>query len=229
MSGRLDRIFFPNAADSGHSPAERTHDDRRGTRDSCDVLNRRPACRSFRPSLADRPAARESGMTKRSGSKPPVAIHQCLVEQYAIRPRGLPFTGHGLLFSGGEEVGPVPRLALARERSGHVLLLFCDARWNSLGASGSYRTLRDAKRLAERFYPGISRAWIPTRYTKSQARRYIERTGANQRCAVCRKPWFDVEQIVEIKRRKLVICGGCIRELYALVSDPGATPRGDVR
>src|SRR5262249_4043551 len=79
-------------------------------------------------------------------------------------------------------------------------------------------SVRDAKREAERIYPGISRLWVRTGYTKRQARKYRDRIGPNLRCSVCRKKWYQVAQM--ITARKLVICDGCIRRLNALVSSP---------
>lgn len=67
------------------------------------------------------------------------------------------FIGHGLQFRGDREIGPVPRLALGRDRNGEVYLFHCDTRWNVKGAGGGYLTLRAAKQRAERFYPGISK------------------------------------------------------------------------
>ena len=152
------------------------------------------------------------------GRKPPVCLHCCRVEQFAIRDRLMRFTGHRLLFSGDKEVGPVPRLALGRDRQHGVMLFHCDTRWNVVGAEGFYPDLRSAKARAERFYQGISKAWVRTGYTKAQANRYLQRLGHNKRCSICSKPWFDIEALVEVKKRKLAFCDACIRELYELIS-----------
>jgi ClpX C4-type zinc finger len=159
-----------------------------------------------------------ASMKPRKKSKPPVALEGCRVEQYAVRHRAMKFAGHGLLFRGDKEVGPVPRLALGRDRSNKVVLLHCDARWNVVGASGDYPNLRAAKKRAERFYPGISKAWVRTGYSRTDANRYWSGIGASQRCSVCARQWYDVERIVEIRKAKLSICDACIRELHAIVS-----------
>jgi hypothetical protein len=150
----------------------------------------------------------------RAKLKPPIVIDGCRVEHYAIRDRSMKYAGSGL-FSGGKEVGPVPRLAICRDRNG-LCLLHCDSRWRSLGAAGGYSGVREAKQRAERIYPGISRAWNRTGYTKRQATNYLDRTGGNLRCSVCRKKWYQVEQVVTVRR--LAICDGCIRELGDLLS-----------
>jgi hypothetical protein len=162
----------------------------------------------------------------RSNSKPPVVLVGCRVEQYAVRPRSVRFAGHGQLFRGGRELGPVPKLALGRSREGEVLLLLCNAQWTVEFASGGYSTLRAAKQRTERLYPGISKVWVRTGYTKRQARRALERSGANQRCSICSKLWFEVEKMVEIRKAKLTICGTCVRELHALVSADNNHPSG---
>jgi hypothetical protein len=142
----------------------------------------------------------------------------CRVEQYAVRPRRLTFTGHGLLFRDGKEVGPVPRLALGRLQDGEVILFHCDKRWNVKGASHGCPTVRAAKQRAERFYPGISAAWRRTGYTRSQARRVRERSGYDRKCSLCLKRWFDVHQIIEIKKRNVALCDECIRKLHDMLS-----------
>jgi hypothetical protein len=75
-------------------------------------------------------------IARRTQVKPPVVLEGCRIEPFAIRDRSMRFQGHGLLFRGTTEVGPVPRLALGRDRDNAVYLLHCDARWNVLGSSG---------------------------------------------------------------------------------------------
>jgi len=158
-------------------------------------------------------AAGQMKSKARTTRKPPIQILQARVDQYAIRDRSFKFRGHRLLFSDDKEVGPVPRLALAHGGRGDILLVHCDRRWNVIGFSG-HPTMREAKADAERFYPGISKAWKRTGYTRTQARRALARL-PNPRCAICRKFWHEVQEIVEVKKARLVLCDVCIRELYA--------------
>jgi hypothetical protein len=130
------------------------------------------------------------------------------------------YSGHSWLFRDGKEVGPVPRLAICRSDDNKLSLFHCDSRWRSLGVAGGYSDVREAKRRAERIYPGISRAWVRTGYTKRHTREYLERTGGNLKCFVCRKKWYQVAQIVSTKR--LAICDECIRELNDFISAPEA-------
>lgn len=154
----------------------------------------------------------------RTKSKPPILLQDCRIEQFALL-GSIRFTGHGLLFHDGKEVGPVPRLALGRDLNNDILLLHCDARWRVLGLS-VYPNIRAAKKRADRFYPGISRLWRRTGYTRAQAHRQRKRSGADRRCAICEKPWWRVDAIVEIQKRQLAFCVDCIRELNALAEGP---------
>ena len=153
----------------------------------------------------------------RAKSKPPVVVEEFRIEQYAIRDRSMKFAGHGLLFRDDKEVGPVPRLAIGRDRNNEVVLLHCNARWKVVGLS-VHANLRDAKRRAERFYAGISKAWVRTGYTKAQAARLLDRAGANTKCSLCSRMWFEAEKIVEFTKQKFTICDLCIRELHETIS-----------
>ncbi len=144
------------------------------------------------------------------------AHNQYEAQNYAIRDRSIKQSGHGWLFRGGKQVGPVPRLAICRGRDNELGLFHCDSRWRSLGVGWGYSGVREAKQRAERIYPGISRAWIRTGYTKRQATRYLDRTGGNLKCSLCLKKWYQVEQMVTVRR--LAICDGCIRNLAELIS-----------
>jgi hypothetical protein len=167
---------------------------------------------------------RQRGVALPSKVRPPVVLEGCRIEQFAVRDRSMKFVGQGLLFRGHKDVGPVPRLALGRDRSNDVMLLHCDARWNVVGTSGAYPNLRAAKDRAGRFYRGISKAWIRTGYTKAQANRHLNRIGANKRCSLCLRRSYDVEALVEYQKRGFAICDVCIRELHEFVSSVADGP-----
>src|SRR5262252_9120273 len=137
--------------------------------------------------------------------RPPIVIGGCRIEQYAIRPRSIRFTGDRIMFRNGREVRSMPRLALGRDRRGQLYVVHCDGRWRSRFCAGGYDTVREAKAHAERRYPGISRHWRRTGYTARQAHRLL---WGGRRCTLCRKWWFDVEKMVEFPRRKVTICDG---------------------
>ena len=154
--------------------------------------------------------------------KPPIVLEGSRIEQFAVRDRSMKFEGHGLLFRDDKEVGPVPRLALGRDSDNTVRLLHCDARWNVVASIGGYENLRAAKERAERFYPGISKAWVRTGYTKAQAKRVLDRISGPKKCSLCSTSPHDVHSIVVIpKLKKFAICDVCIRELHELISSDG--------
>jgi ClpX C4-type zinc finger len=150
--------------------------------------------------------------------KPPIVLDGCRIEQFAVLDRSMTFEGHGLLFRGDKMVGPVPRLALGRDPDNTVRLLHCDARWNVVGSSGGYEDVRTAKGRAERFYRGLSKAWVRTGYTKAQANRQMDRISGPKKCSLCSRSAHDVQSLVDIKKRKFAICDVCVRELHELIT-----------
>jgi hypothetical protein len=155
----------------------------------------------------------------RAAQKPPIVLHGCRVEQYAIRDRSMPFRGYGRLFVDGKEIGPLPRLAIGRSLSKGIkgLLLFhCDARWGAVAGIGPFSSLRETKQEAERFYAGIRSAWKRTGYSSTQVERQLTRMGPT--CSMCSRIWLDIEKMVEVKKGSIHLCDICIRKLYECVS-----------
>lgn len=150
--------------------------------------------------------------------KPPPALAGCKVEQYAIRTRTIKYSGHSGLFVDGNELGPVPRLAICRDKDG-INLFHCDARWKVLGCSGNWANIKEAKQRAERAYPGISKVWAKTGFTSAQAKRYLEQTGHNRKCSFCGKFWHEVAAIVTARDKHVAICDRCARQVNELMTD----------
>jgi hypothetical protein len=118
------------------------------------------------------------------------------------------------LFVNGQEVGPVPHLAicesLAAKEEG-ALLLHCSRNWSVLGIAG-YESLREARMKASRVYPGVDRLWIRARASKRQATNYLnEIVWQGKRCAFCGKRPYEVAQW--FAGRGADICDGCVRVL----------------
>jgi hypothetical protein len=59
---------------------------------------------------------------------------------------------------------------------------------------------------------------VLTGYTKAQADRYLNRIRGPKKCSLCSRSPYDVQSIVEVKKRTFAICDVCIRELYELIS-----------
>ena len=153
---------------------------------------------------------------RRQPRRPPPAIVQRHVLEYALLPRSLPFTGTSIHLKHGDEpftpLGRVPRLALSRDAAG-VWLEFCDARWRHV-AGQTYPTVSAAKQGAERTYPGSRRLWLKTGYSAAEFRRHVERTWAPYRCLFCLKTpleWGVDVSLVKVNRGR--ICSSCVREI----------------
>ncbi len=102
--------------------------------------------------------------------KPPPALDSAHVLEYAVVDGSM--TYRPTLYVDGLEVGPVPYLAICRNLSDDLLLLFhCDETWAVLGAAGG-DTIEETKRQAEATYRGISAHWEPSGFTFDEAKRY---------------------------------------------------------
>jgi hypothetical protein len=145
---------------------------------------------------------------RRSPIKPPPVLAGCRVTEYAVRDRSAKYSGRSNLFVEGKELGPVPRLAIVRDHQGKYLLLHCGRSWNVLGIAGG-RNLRRARLAAERTYPGISKRWVRTGVSKSQAEAYLKQVWKGQECSFCGRRPDQVEQMVEGQGSR--ICDFCIR------------------
>jgi hypothetical protein len=91
---------------------------------------------------------------------PPPIIDSARVLAYAHVEAGVEYTERIHLIVGGERLGRVPCLAICRNYSipDHILLLFCDSDWNSLGCI-AFKSVEEAKIRAERGYAGVTTKW----------------------------------------------------------------------
>lgn len=148
--------------------------------------------------------------------KPPPALDQCRVLQYAILDASAAYSGHSNLFSDGKEVGPVPRLAICQEKTGRpeVLLLHCDGDWESLGAT-AYATVSEARERAEKIYPGVNKLWIDSDFSEQDAAKYLDDLWSSHRCSFCGRDPRQFEKVVE--KNNVRICEFCVRDAYDLM------------
>ena len=148
---------------------------------------------------------------------PPPALANARVLEYAVLGHSVSYSGHSSLFVDGKELGPVPCLAICETfNETGVLLLYCDRDWTVLGVAG-YASLREAKKHAERTYPGVSAHWAETHVTEAEAKRYLEGRPENLRCSFCGKGPDEVNQLIE--KRGLGICDSCIVELHQMLRE----------
>jgi hypothetical protein len=153
-------------------------------------------------------------MRNKHNAPPPVLV-SCRVVQYVIRDKTVRFKGPTNLYVGGKEVRGVPRLAIVRDDKKHeVLLLHCSRAWGIVGMQAR-RTIREAKRIAERAYPGISKKWVRTGITRGQATAFLKRLWKGQECSFCGRWPLDVQQMVA--GRKARICNVCIEQFTVLM------------
>ena len=81
--------------------------------------------------------------------------------------------------------------------------------WNVRGVA-TYNRLSELKRSIERVYPGISRKWRRTGFSKQRTEAYRRKTWKGLDCSFCCRLPDEFEQMVE--RGGLRICDICIRE-----------------
>lgn len=150
---------------------------------------------------------------RRQPREPPPAIVQARVLQYAVLPRSVPFAGDSSIFV-GKKGGPllplarVPRLAICSDTGGQIRLTFCDGRWQ-YQASTHHTTVAQAKRRAERIYPGSSRHWTNAHVSAADAREYLERVWRRHRCMFCLKTPLEFDgSLFSMGRGR--ICAPCV-------------------
>lgn len=153
----------------------------------------------------------------KSPVKPPPVLDCARVLHYVVVDRSMRYSGRTLLFVGGIEVGRVPRMAIAEDRSSAGVLLFhCKQNWRVLGCS-VHASVPDAMKRAQEIYPGLSSRWVKSGVTKKHAERYLDRLFGSQRCEGCGKRADQVRRL--FSKRKLLICDHCLQELHKLLQD----------
>ena len=147
--------------------------------------------------------------------KPPPVLAGCRVIEYALRDRSVKYSGRSHLFYGGKEVGPVSRLAIGRDNERGALVLHCSRTWNVLGIA-RHAGIKEAKRRAERIYPGLSAKWLKTGVSKRQAKAYLDKALKGVECSFCGKRPDQIDQMVSKGNAR--ICNVCVRDIAAMMS-----------
>lgn len=148
---------------------------------------------------------------------PPPVLANARVLEYAVLGRNVSYSGHSSLFVDGKELGPVPCLAICQLLDEtETLLLHCDRDWNVLGVAG-YPSLAEAKKHAERIYPGVSAHWAKADATEAEARKYLEEAAGDLRCSFCGKGPEEVNRLIEKGGAR--ICDSCILELHEMLRE----------
>lgn len=112
---------------------------------------------------------------KPSGPPPIICLNDRVVLHYAVLTDSVGFNaGHGLFLVGKKEIGPVPCLAISRDRQlSEVTLYYCDRYWKPIGIA-SHESVEAAKRRAERIYPGSSSCWVEAHFSDEDVNRYLD-------------------------------------------------------
>lgn len=162
------------------------------------------------------------GKRKRpSGSTtPPPTIASDRILHYAVLDDSVGYSkGHGLLFVDGEEIGRVPLLAICQSRNkSEVVLYFCEKGWNSLAVS-MHDSVANAKRRAERIYPGSSECWEESNVSEEEVSQHLERVYKDFRCSFCGKRGDLVGQMFA-GNGDVQICDECVAEFNAGLANP---------
>lgn len=151
-----------------------------------------------------------------SGGPPPVLAGGRVLE-YATLDHRVTYAGHSYLFVDGEELGPVPCLAICQPDGDEVLLLHCDAEWHELGVA-AYASVAQAKRRAERIYPGVGACWLAANVVPAQADHHLRLASAGGPCSFCGRRPEQVVQLVEGRASDqgmpAWICDGCVARFH---------------
>lgn len=138
------------------------------------------------------------------------------VIEYAVLDDTVTYTGRHTLYVGGEELGPVPCLAICQNLDGNFMYLaHCDKHWNVLGASGSGTepdTIEKIKMKAEEEYRGSLSKWQSLEISKDDAIRFEELLNEGLVCGFCYQIFATDGELFHGAYG--TICPSCVEELY---------------
>ena len=155
---------------------------------------------------------------------PPPLIATSRVLHYAIVDAEVRYTRSSVLYSGGKEVGPVPRLAISRSLvDDSILLLHCDQDWNCLGASGG-GSVEDVMNDANRLYEGLAAKWMPAPYTDVAFLKAFADDYESQRCSFCGRYHFEMGGAGMIQGAQAWICTDCVERFHGVVLEREKSP-----
>ena len=145
---------------------------------------------------------------------PPPVLASARVLAYAGVDQSVSFTGRHRPIVAGRELGPVPRLAIARTLvGGTCVLLHCDAEWDVL-ATVTYPSVEDAKRHAEEAYSDLAGGWQDVSFTDSEVDAFLDDEDRGMICSFCGRHPHEVDRIIT-GHGGAAICEICIKALRA--------------
>lgn len=152
---------------------------------------------------------------------PPPVLSDARVLAYAHVDASVKFTGRQRLYVNGELLGRVPSLALCQSlkaEENEILVFHCDEEWNVLGVSGRKTNLAGAKAAVETSYQGIAAKWVDTDVSVEEARKWLEREYADDKCSFCGRLPFDFDS--SFRGDHATICSDCVHKLAAMLKEP---------
>ncbi len=147
----------------------------------------------------------------------PPLIDCARVLHYAIVDETVRYTPKNQIFSGGIELGAVPRLAIVRNLVDDVImLLHCDEEWTSLGVSGG-GSAEGAMAYANRRYEGLEGKWHKAPYCEAEFAKAVADEYRDQRCSFCGRYHFQIDALM-VAGDRAMICGECVERLHSALS-----------
>lgn len=166
-------------------------------------------------------------MTPKPKIPPPpiISFEDRVLLEYALLNHSVGFNrGHALFFVDGKEIGPVPCLAICKDKDSEGFhVYYCDSEWKPVGFSPSWASIEKAKHRAESIYPGSASSWIRSEYTEQDAQRFIDEQGKDERCSFCGKRPFETSARFFQSAHAARICEACIAQFNRKLRDRPAS------
>ena len=148
----------------------------------------------------------------------PALIDCARVLHYAIAGEGVRYTPKGKIFTGGVELGAVPRLAIVRNLADdEIMLLHCDEGWASLGVSGK-GTVEDVMVHANARYEGLAEQWRESPYSDAEFAKAVADAYRDERCSFCGRYHFQTDGPM-VGGDRATICRDCVNRLHAALAE----------
>ncbi|RNC66338.1 MAG: hypothetical protein ED859_16465 [Desulfuromonadales bacterium] len=160
---------------------------------------------------------------RREQKSPPPILESARTLWYAVKDEEVIFTDRINLYVGEEKLCEVPCLAICENycEPNDILLLFCDAEWNSKGAIGC-KSVEEAKAKAEKGYKGISSKWVHAEASKEELDNYLREVyevDPNSEWWTIRCSFCGQEDVVMVASEHAQICHECIKQFHQVITE----------
>ncbi len=152
------------------------------------------------------------------GKPPLVLFYPSYVIEYADVDDSIVYVENKSINVGGEWLGKVPRLAICFHLETQKFhLAHCDMEWELITAIIERDSVSEVKAYAEKYYNGISKCWLKTDYSKTDAIKECDEAALEfdeHNCSFCKKSPFIEDIGVIIASDEANICLSCIKDFY---------------